>query len=349
MQALRFDEFEFGSFDSVRLQTLPDPQPKSDELAVRIRAAALNPSDAKNILGRMEGTTLPRTPGRDFAGVVITGPSQMIGAEVWGAGGDVGFTRDGAYAELLLVPVDGVRPKPKNLSFEEAAAAGTTFVTAFIGLIETAHFQSGETVLVTGAAGGVGSAVTQIAKWKDGRTIGVGRSPMSPHLQTEFGVDHFLISDPAENHKSMVNGARQITGGKGANVAFDCVGGPLFEPSLRALGQLGRQVNITSVGSPSQLRPARFLPPPTQPVRRRLPQLQYCGLRDNPGATRARLRIARPQAHSHRNAFHSERCGSGIHSGERRLSSRQSRFHFLRISIATRSQETFLLASASTL
>jgi len=246
MQALRFDEF--GSFGKVRLQTLPDPQPKSDELVVRIRAAALNPSDAKNILGRMEGTTLPRTPGRDFAGVVVTGPSQMIGAEVWGTGGDVGFTRDGAYAELLLVPVAGVRPKPKNLSFEEAAAAGTTFVTAFIGLIETAHFQSGETVLVTGAAGGVGSAVTQIAKWKGGRTIGADREPMSPQRQTEFGIDHYLLADSAENYKSMVDEARQISGGKGANVAFDCVGGPLFEPSLRSLGQLGRQVNITSVG-----------------------------------------------------------------------------------------------------
>jgi NADPH:quinone reductase-like Zn-dependent oxidoreductase len=76
MQALRFDEF--CSFDRVRLQTLPDPQPKSDELVVRIRAAALYPSDAKNILGRVEGTTLPRTPGRDFAGVVVTGPSQRL-------------------------------------------------------------------------------------------------------------------------------------------------------------------------------------------------------------------------------------------------------------------------------
>jgi NADPH:quinone reductase-like Zn-dependent oxidoreductase len=246
MQALRFDEF--GSFDKVRLQTLPDPQPKSDELVVRIRAAALNPSDAKNILGRMKGTTLPRTPGSDFAGVVVTGPTQIIGAEVWGTGGDVGFTRDGAYAELLLVPVAGVRTKPKNLSFEEAAAAGTTFVTAFIGLVETAHFRSGETVLVTGAAGGVGSAVTQIAMWKGGRTVGVDRSPMSPQRQTEFDIDHFLLSDAAENYKSMVDGVRQISDGKGANVAFDCVGGPLFEPSLRSLGQLGRQVNITSVG-----------------------------------------------------------------------------------------------------
>ena len=246
MQALRF--YEFGGFDKIRLQTLPDPQPKPDELVVRIRAAALNPSDVKNVLGRMEGTTLPRTPGRDFAGVVVSGPGHMIGAEVWGTGGDIGFSRDGAYAELLLVPVAGVRPKPKNLSFEEAAAAGTPFVTAFIGLIETAHFQSGETVLVTGAAGSVGSAATQIAKWKGGRTIGVDRSPMSPVHQTEFGVDHHLISDPAENYKSMVDGARQVTGGNGANVAFDSVGGPLFEPCLRTLGQLGRQVNITSVG-----------------------------------------------------------------------------------------------------
>src|SRR5258708_5192116 len=145
MQALRFHEF--GSFDKLKVETLPDPQPKPGELVVRIRVASLNPSDAKNILGRMEGTTLPRTPGRDFAGVVVNGPRQMIGMEVWGTGGHVGFTRDGAYAELLVVPANGVRTKPKSLSFEEAAAVGTNFVTAWIGLIETAHFQSGETRL----------------------------------------------------------------------------------------------------------------------------------------------------------------------------------------------------------
>jgi NADPH:quinone reductase len=76
----------------------------------------------------------------------------------------------------------------------------------------------------------------------------VDRSPMSPLRQAEFGVDHYLNSDPAENYKAMVDGVRQITGGNGANVAFDGVGGPLFEPSLRTLGQLGRQVSITSVG-----------------------------------------------------------------------------------------------------
>jgi NADPH:quinone reductase len=246
MRALRFHEF--GSFEKLKVETSPDPQPKPGEVVVRIRAASLSPSDAKNVLGRMEGTTLPRTPGRDFAGVVVNGPTNLIGAEVWGTGGDIGFTRDGAHAELLVVPVGGVRPKPKNLSFEEAAVVGVNFVTAWIGLIEIARFQSGETVLATGAAGGVGSAVTQIAKWKGGRTIGVSRAPISPETQKQFGIDLFLVSDPNDKYKSMIDGALRFSDGKGVNVAFDCVGGPLFEPCLKTLGQLGRQLNITSVG-----------------------------------------------------------------------------------------------------
>jgi len=246
MRALLF--YEFGGFEKLKVESVPDPKPKPGEVVVRVRAASLNPSDAKNVLGRMEGTTLPRTPGRDFAGVVVLGPAEMIGMEVWGTGGDLGFTRDGTHAELLVVPVDGVRPKPTNLSFEEAAAAGVNFVTAWLGLIEIGHFQSGETALATGAAGGVGSAVTQIAKWKGGRTIGVDRAPISQERQKEYGIDHALIADANENYKSMVEGALQFSEGKGVNVAFDCVGGPLFEPCLRTLGQLGRQVNITSVG-----------------------------------------------------------------------------------------------------
>lgn len=128
MKALRFHEF--GGFDKLQLETLPDPDPRPGEVVVQVRAASLNPSDAKNVLGRMEGTTLPRTPGRDFSGVVVDGPQEMLGSEVWGTGGDIGFTRDGSYAELLVVPAAGVSPKPKNLSFEEAAAVGTNFVTA---------------------------------------------------------------------------------------------------------------------------------------------------------------------------------------------------------------------------
>jgi NADPH:quinone reductase len=246
LRALRFHEF--GSFEKLRVEDIPDPTPKEGEVVVRIRAASLNPSDAKNVLGVMEGTTLPRTPGRDFAGVVVDGPSDMIGAEVWGTGGDIGFTRDGTHAELLAVPIGGVRPKPKSLTFEEAAAAGVNFVTAWIGLVEVAGFREGETVLATGASGGVGSAVTQIAKWRGGRTVGVDRTPMSPERQKEYGIDHVLPADADQGYKGMIDGAIRVTEGRGVNVVYDCVGGPLFEPCLRTLGHLGRQVNITSAG-----------------------------------------------------------------------------------------------------
>jgi NADPH:quinone reductase-like Zn-dependent oxidoreductase len=148
----------------------------------------------------------------------------------------------------VVLPLAGVRAKPKNLTFEEAAAAGVNFVTAWIGLVETAGFRGGETVLATGAAGGVGSAVTQIAKWKGGKTIGVDRLPMSPERQKENGIDHALIADADQGYKGMVDGAMRFSEGKGVNVVYDCVGGPLFEPCLRTLSQLGRQVNITSVG-----------------------------------------------------------------------------------------------------
>jgi len=247
MQALRFPEF--GSFEKLGVENVSDPQPRPGEVVVRVRAASLNPSDAKNVLGRMEGTTLPRTPGRDFAGIVMKGPPEIIGMEVWGTGGDIGFTRDGAHAELIAVPAGGVRAKPKNLSFEEAAVVGVNFVTAWIGLIDVAHFQSGETVLASGAAGGVARAVTQIAKWKGGKTIGVDRVPLPEDRQKEFGIDHFLATDADENYKSMIDGALRFTEGNGVKVTFDCVGGPLFEPCLRTLGQLGRQVNITSAGN----------------------------------------------------------------------------------------------------
>ena len=246
MQALRFHEF--GAFDKLRLENLPDPRPGPGEVVVRVRAASLNPSDSKNILGRMEGTTLPRTPGRDFAGVVVDGPSAMIGAEVWGTGGDLGFTRDGTHAELVVAPLQGVRPKPKNLTFEEAAAAGVNFVTAWLGLVDIAGLRRGETVLATGATGGVGSAVTQIAKWKGGRIIAVGRTPIPPEYQKEYGIDYALVADANRYYRNMIDGALRFTQGKGVNITYDCVGGPLFEPCLRTLGQLGRQVNITSAG-----------------------------------------------------------------------------------------------------
>src|SRR5579872_6867735 len=155
MRALRFHEF--GDISNLRVENLPDPAPRDGEVTVRVRAACVNPSDAKNVQGKMEGTTLPRTPGRDFAGVIVDGPASLRSMEVWGTGGDVGFTRDGSHAEFIIIPAAAAAPKPKNLSFEEASCVGTNFVTAYEGLVNRAKVQAGETVLVTGARGGVGS------------------------------------------------------------------------------------------------------------------------------------------------------------------------------------------------
>src|ERR1700757_28580 len=103
MKALRFEAT--GSLDNLRLVHVPPPRPQPEEVVVEVRAAGLNPSDCKNVLGFFPYTTLPRTPGRDFAGVIVDGPSELIGEEVWGSGREFGFTRDGSHAERIVVPL----------------------------------------------------------------------------------------------------------------------------------------------------------------------------------------------------------------------------------------------------
>jgi NADPH:quinone reductase-like Zn-dependent oxidoreductase len=173
MRAVRFDNF--GSPSNLKVQELPKPVLKQDEVLVEVHAAAVNPSDVKNVTGSMKHTTLPRIPGRDFAGVVIAGEESLINTEVWGTGGDLGFTRDGSHAEYIVLPKKAVSQKPKTLSMQQAGLVGVTYVTAWLCLINAAQLQAGETVLVIGATGGVGSAAMQIAKWKGAEVIGTVR------------------------------------------------------------------------------------------------------------------------------------------------------------------------------
>ena len=121
MRALRFHKS--GALSNARVEEVPKPAPGPGEVLVRVRAAAVNPSDVKNVQGGFPQTTLPRTPGRDFAGVVEEGPPDWVGREVFGTGGGLGFTRDGSHAEYLAVPAEGVVEKPALLSFEEAGKA----------------------------------------------------------------------------------------------------------------------------------------------------------------------------------------------------------------------------------
>src|SRR5260370_4443934 len=233
------------TLENLRVEAVPDPIAARGEATIKIRADSVNPRDVKQIEGKMEGTVLPRMPGGDFAGIVVDGPADLLGTEVWGTGGDVGFTRDGTHAEFIVVPVEAVTPKPHSLSFEQAACVGVNFVTAYLGLVTRARLQPGETLVVTGARGGVGSAVLQLGQSLKARLIAADRKPFEPGPFE--GLD--LAGHVDTSQIPLGDALREITNGIGVDVAFDCVGGELFEPVLSSLRQSGRSVVITSVGT----------------------------------------------------------------------------------------------------
>ncbi len=238
MLALRFDRF--GSPKVLQLQELPTVL-KPDEVLVKIHAAAINPSDVKNIAGHMEGTTLPRTPGRDFAGVVVEG-ADLIGTEVWGTGGDIGFTRDGSHAQYIVLPKEALRAKPRTLSMIEAGSVGVTYVTAWLAIVEAALLKAGETVLVIGSTGGVGSAGVQIAKWKGARVLGTVRRKSDLELSQQAGVDVAIDLSEQDLREAVL----AATDGKGANVILDTVGGQMVETCLEVLSHKGRLLEISA-------------------------------------------------------------------------------------------------------
>jgi NADPH2:quinone reductase len=244
MLALQFDQF--GPPSVLHVVERPDPQADADTAVVRVEAASINPSDVKNVAGRMHQTTLPRVPGRDYSGVVVDGPAAWIGRDVWGTGGDVGFTRDGSHAEYLVVPTASLVEKPARLSHDEAASIGVTFLTAWCGL-EYAGLQSGETLVVIGSSGGVGGAAVQIAKRLGARVLGIDRSRQLAEAPATQLADALLDS----NDPNLAATLRSLTDGHGANVVFNAAGGPMFEIGLGFLAPRGRQVEITS---PTQRR-----------------------------------------------------------------------------------------------
>jgi NADPH:quinone reductase len=240
MRAIRFTAF--GDPSVLELADLAGPALSESTALVRVMAASINPSDVKNVAGAMKQTTLPRIPGRDFAGVVEVGPAEWIGAAVWGTGGDTGFTRDGTHAEMIAVPVASLRRKPDTLSFDQAASVGVNYMAAWCGL-EAAGLKAGEMVLLIGAGGGVGGAAAQIARRLGARVIGADRR--APHPDAPIhGIAEKLILG-AEDLPAEV---RATTGGQGADVVFDLVGGIMFRNAVNSLALRGRLVEIAATG-----------------------------------------------------------------------------------------------------
>jgi NADPH:quinone reductase len=234
MKALRFERF--GPPSVLSVQSVDVPVPADGEVLVEVRASGVNPSDLKDVAGRFNAS-LPRTPGRDFAGVVVAGPVE-IGKQVWGSAAGFGISRDGSHAEFVTMPATWLSEKPTCLSMTEAASVGIPYLTAWSALDRGAELQEHETVLITGVAGAVGQAATQVAHWKRARVIGVGRGKANP------GADEFIDSETED----VVARVRALTGREGVDVALDTVGGPLFEVSLRSLRIGGRKIAIAAQG-----------------------------------------------------------------------------------------------------
>ena len=229
MKALRVSKTD-GSI-SLALEDIPTPSTASGELLIRVRASAVQPADVLNSKGGFPTTTFPRTLGKDFAGIVVSGPDHWKGKDVYGTSGStLSFTVDGAQAEYAVVPETGVAMKPANLSFAQAASVGTPFTTAAVAL-ERAEASKEEVVMVLGATGAVGSAVMQIANAMGCKTISVGR----------HGTDVNSVEDQG------LLEARELTDGKGPDVVVDTVGDfTLTKAAFDVLADKGRLSIITA-------------------------------------------------------------------------------------------------------
>jgi NADPH2:quinone reductase len=246
MQALYFSMT--GSLDQLLVKEMPRPVPAADEALVRIHAAAINPSDPKNVLGKMPETTVPRIPGRDFSGVVIEGPSSWRGKEVFGSGGNLGFGRHGTHAEFAAIPVDALIEKPPALGFAAAAAMGLSYVTAWSALVSAGRLSAADIVLVVGASGAVGSSAVKIARHMGARRIlGTLRADSERARTASIPVDDWIALDQGPLPRSV----HQLTQGHGADLILDVVGGEMVEVANRCLAQRGRHIVIAS--SPAEV------------------------------------------------------------------------------------------------
>lgn len=243
MKAIRINAASASADDlKIELKDIPKPEVGAGQCLVEIAGSGVNSSDVKGLLGVMPNCVWPRTPGRDYAGTIVEGPAELIGKQVWGSGGDLGMAVNGAHAQYILVGADTVAPAPQNITALERAAIGVPFCTAYIGLIDYCQLQAEQTVAVFGANGSVGKAVIQIALAHGAHAIAVVR----PGAQgdTDFGPDVETITADGEDLAAEITG---LTGGKGADIAFNTVGAPYFQAGLDALAQMGKQVIINAV------------------------------------------------------------------------------------------------------
>ena len=225
--------------EALTWKELPTPEPKGGEVRVAIRAASLNFPDLLIVQNKYQmKPPLPFVPGSEYAGVI-----EAVGEGVKGLKpGDAvaAFGGTGGFATHAVVGAALVMPLPHGFAFDDAAAFILTYGTTHHALLDRAAMKAGETLLVLGAAGGVGTAAIQIGKIAGARVIAAASSNETLELCRQIGADatiNYATGNLREELKS-------LTGGKGPDVVYDPVGGDLAEPVFRSLAWRGRYLVV---------------------------------------------------------------------------------------------------------
>jgi NADPH2:quinone reductase len=221
---------------TLKLEDVTLPELKPGQVRVRIRAAAVNFPDILTVQGKYQHKPpLPFTPGSEAAGDVIAVGEGVTNVKV----GDRVITGGlGSYAEETQVPAAGLRKIPDGVGYAEAASFTVAYLTAYVALVRRGELQKGEWLLVHGAAGGVGLAAVDLGKVLGAKVIATASSEEKRAFLKDYGADHVL---PSSGFRETV---KEITGGKGADVIYDPVGGDVFDESTRCIAFNGRLLII---------------------------------------------------------------------------------------------------------
>lgn len=230
----------------MELAELPDPEPSAGRALVRVHGAGVGLWDVGFLGGGFPGIALPFVPGQEVAGVVEAvgeGVGVLPGERVYG----VLFPAGGGFAELALASADQLAPMPANASFQEAAGLVISAGTAYEGLVDRGRLRAGETVLITAAAGGVGSAAVQIAAGNGARVLGVASAANHDYLRVlgASEVFDYHTADWIQQVRATVPG--------GVDMLLDCAGGQTRDQAIGAVRDGGRAYFIVLQSSRPQL------------------------------------------------------------------------------------------------
>ena len=235
--------------DALTWQTLPMPEPGPGQVLVAIEAASLNFPDLLIVQNKYQiKPPLPFVPGAEFAGTVTAvgeGVTHLkVGSKVAALSGTGGFGTHTLVSAALCMPL------PAGFPAVDAAAFIMTYATSYHALIDRAALQAGETVLILGAAGGVGTAAIQIAKAAGARVIAAASSAEKCATCQKLGADATLNYSEHTPSGSLREQIKQLTGGKGPDVVYDPVGGEWAEPVFRSMAWRGRYLVVGFAGGP---------------------------------------------------------------------------------------------------